>query len=218
VLAAVDYPAPQDVRRWLRRDFFPNHLRQYSKSRRKATIYWPLSTVSGDYTLWLYYPALTDQTLYIAANDFVGPKLEETSRLAAALRTRTDRSREEERQLEELQDLEAEVKELQDELLRLAPAWKPNHDDGVQITAAPLWRLFRHRSWQTVLKETWEKLEKGDYDWAHLAMTCWPTRVRQKCRTDKSLAIAHNLEDRYEQPPEKRSAGRRGRKRALEAS
>ena len=86
VFATIDYPAPEEVRHWLRREFFPLHLRQYSKSRRKAPIYWPLSTASGGYTLWLYYPALTDQTLYIAANDFVGPKLEETSRVAAALR------------------------------------------------------------------------------------------------------------------------------------
>jgi hypothetical protein len=45
----------------------------------------------------------------------------------------------------QLQDLEAELKELQDELLRIATTWRPNRDDGVQITAAPLWRLFRHR-------------------------------------------------------------------------
>jgi hypothetical protein len=42
-----------------------------------------------------------------------------------------------------------------------------------------------------VLKDTWTKLEKGDYDWAHLAMAYWPDRVREKCKTDKSLAIAH---------------------------
>jgi hypothetical protein len=217
ILATVDSPAPRDVRRWLRRDFFPHHLKQYSKSGRKAPIYWPLSTASGGYTLWLYYPAVTDQTLYTAANDFVGPKLEATSRLIADLRTRTDRSRDEERQLEQLQDLEAELKELQDELLRLAPTWKPNHDDGVQITATPLWRLFRHRSWQTVLKETWEKLEKGDYDWSHLAMSYWPDRVRKKCRTEKSLAIAHNLEQLYEPPPEKPGTSRRGHKGRADA-
>jgi hypothetical protein len=218
VVAAVDYPAPQDVRRWLQRDFFIYHLRQYSKSRRKAPIYWPLSTVSGNYTLWLYYPALTDQTLYTGANDFVGPKLEEASRLVATLRTRTERSRDDERQLEHLQGLEAELKEMQAELLRLAPSWKPNHDDGVQITAAPLWRLFRHRPWQTLLKETWERLEKGDYNWAHLAMTYWTDRVREKCRGDKSLAIAHDLEDLYESLPEKSGAGKRSRERAAEAS
>ncbi len=95
---------------------------------------------------------------------------------------------------------------------------QPNRDDGVQITAAPLWRLSGHRPWQTVLKETWEKLEQGDYDWAHLALSYWPDRVREKCRTDKSLAIAHDLEDLYEPPPEIPAASRRGRKRIAEAS
>jgi hypothetical protein len=47
VLARVDCPPPEDVRRWLQRDFFPFHLQRYSKSRRKAPIYWPLSTASG---------------------------------------------------------------------------------------------------------------------------------------------------------------------------
>jgi hypothetical protein len=218
VLATIDYPAPEDVRRWLQREFFPHHLRQYSKSRRKAPIYWPLSTISGSYALWLYYPTLTDQTLYTAANDFVGPKLEETSKLVGALRTSPSRSRDEERRLELLQDLEGELKELQNELLRLAPTWKPNDDDGVQITAAPLWRLFRHRPWQTVLKDTWEKLERGDYDWTHLAMAYWPDRVREKCRTDRSLAIAHDLEDLYESPAEKLATSSRGRKREVGSS
>jgi hypothetical protein len=45
-----------------------------------------------------------------------------------------------------------------------------------------------------VLKDTWTKLQKGDYDWAHLAHAYWPDRVREKCKTDKSLAIAHDLE------------------------
>jgi len=70
----------------------------------------------------------------------------------------------------------------------------------VQITAVPLWPLFRHKPRQKVLKDTWAKLEKGDYDWAHLAMAYWPERVREKCKTDKSLAIAHGLEDLYVEP------------------
>ena len=37
----------------------------------------------------------------------------------------------------------------------------------------------------------WKKLEAGDYDWAKLAMSLWPERVRAKCATDKSLALAH---------------------------
>jgi hypothetical protein len=54
--------------------------------------------------------------------------------------------------------------------------------------------LFLHKPWQKVLKDTWSKLEKGDYDWAHLALNYWPERVLFKCHEDRSLAIAHDVE------------------------
>jgi hypothetical protein len=202
VLTRVQTDVPGDVRRWVQRDFFPLHLKQYSKSRRKAPIYWPLSTMSGSYTLWLYYLNLTSQTLYTAVNDFVEPKLKQVSRDGAALRDKgAARTRDDEKAFEALQALELELIELRDTLLDIAPTYRPNHDDGVQITAAPLWALFRHKPWQKVLKDTWAKLEKGDYDWAHLAMSYWPDRVREKCKTDKSLAIAQDLEDLYTPTP-----------------
>lgn len=211
VLTRVDTDMPGDVRRWLQRDFFPLHLKQYSKSRRKAPIYWPLSTNSGSYTLWLYYPDLTSQTLYSAVNDFVEPKLTQVSREADELRIKgAARSRDDEKTFDALQTFELELIELRDTLLQIAPSYRPNHDDGVQITAAPLWQLFRHKPWQKVLKDTWAKLEKGDYDWAHLAMAYWPDRVREKCKTDKSLAIAHDLEHLYVEPePKPAKAGGR---------
>jgi hypothetical protein len=198
VLERVKAPVPNDVRRWLQKDFFPFHLQRYSKSRRKAPIYWPLATESGSYTLWVYYPTLSDQTLYRAVNDFVEPKLKQVSERATQLRSKGGgRSRAEEREFEEIESLEVELTEFRDSLLKIATNYHPNQDDGVQITAAPLWPLFRDKPWQKVLKETWGKLEKGEYDWAHLAMSYWPERVREKCKSDKSLAIAHNLEDLY---------------------
>lgn len=204
VLTRVDVSVPDDVRRWLQKDFFAFHLPRYSKSRRKAPIYWPLATASGSYTLWVYYPSLNNQTLFTAVNDFLdGPngKLTQVSRECAELRIKgSGRSRDEEKQYETLQTFEQELTDLHDTLLKIAPTYQPNQDDGVQITAAPLWPLFRHKPWQKVLKDTWTKLEKGDYDWAHLAMTYWPERVREKCKTDKSLAIAHGLEDLYVEP------------------
>jgi hypothetical protein len=65
-----------------------------------------------------------------------------------------------------------------------------------------LWKLFQHKPWQKKLKDTWDKLEKGDSDWAHLVYSLWPDRVRKKCQHDKSLAITHGLEDLYKAPPE----------------
>jgi hypothetical protein len=40
----------------------------------------------------------------------------------------------------------------------------------------------------------------------------WPDRVRAKCKTDKSLAIAHDLEGLYEEP-EVAPGAKRGRKK-----
>ena len=181
--------------------FFAGHLARHSRSRRQAPLYWPLSTAGGELTLWLYAPRLTDQTLYTCVNDFVEPRLARVAEAAVRLRAKgTGRGRDEETELERLQHLEGELRALRDDLLGLARIWKPNLDDGAVVTASPLWRLFRHGKWQKLLKDTWTRLEKGDYDWAHLALSLWPERVRAKCQTDKSLAIAHGLEALYEAP------------------
>ncbi|MFZ1730572.1 MAG: BREX-1 system adenine-specific DNA-methyltransferase PglX [Bacteroidota bacterium] len=199
------------LRGWFRRPagFFADHLRRYSKSRRQAPIYWPLSTRSGSYTLWLYYHRLTDQTLYTCVIDFLEPKLKQVVDDAARLRTKTVRSSFEEKDLERLSNLELELKDFRDELLRIARFWKPNLNDGVQITAAPLWQLFRLPKWQKTLKETWEKLEAGEYDWAHLALSVWPDRVVRASHKDRSYAIAHDLDERlwHETEVEKKSKG-----------
>ena len=220
VLARVAFAVPIDARRWLQREFFAYHLHRYSKSRRRAPIYWPLSTSTGLYTLWVYYPRLTSQTLYTAINDFIEPKLKQVASDVVLLRAKgTSRTRDDEKQFEALQAFEIELGGLRDTLLTIAPTYRPYHDDGVQVSAAPLWSLFRQRSWQAALKETWTKLQRGDYDWAYLSMAYWPDRVRKKCKIDKSLAITHALEELFEPPPEKMSAvGNRGQQRPRGAS
>ncbi|MBB3862675.1 hypothetical protein GGQ88_003977 [Novosphingobium hassiacum] len=196
--------------------FFARHLSGYTASKRAAPIYWPLSTASGSYTLWLYYPSLTGQTLYTAINDFIEPKLKQVDQDVAALRNKgSARSFDDEKTFEALQNLELELIEFRDTLLQIAPTYHPNQDDGVPIAAAPLWQLFRHKPWQKILKDTWANLEKGDYDWAHLAMAYWPSRVRGKCETDKSLAIAHDLEHLYVET-EPKTAKARGRMKDAE--
>jgi hypothetical protein len=144
----------------------------------------------------------------------VEPKLRQVAEAAAALRNKPNRSGKDEKELELLTDLELELKDFRDELLRIAAFWKPNLNDGVQITAAPLWKLFKLSKWQKTLKETWTKLEKGDYDWAHLAYSIWPDRVREKCKSDKSLAIAHECEELYVEPPEGKK--KRGKRKKVE--
>lgn len=110
---------------------------------------------------------------------------------------------------------------LLDEVKRVAPLWNPNLDDGVIINFALLWRLVpHHRVWQNECKSTWEGLCKGDYDWAHLAMHLWPERVVPKCAKDRSIAIAHGLEDVfwYEDSDGKGSLARSTRLRSTSSS
>ena len=61
------------------------------------------------------------------------------------------------------------------------------------INSAALWPLLLPQ-WKEP-KKWWKELAsaqgKKDYDWSHLAMRYWPTRVDAKCQADPSLGVAH---------------------------
>lgn len=178
-----------DLRTWYRRSFFEEHLRRYSRSKRKAPVYWQLGTISGSYSVWLYYPRLSRDSLYRLLNDVVKPKVTFEEQRLAGLREQNARR-------SELETQEAFVEELQafrDEVLRVAPLFDPNLDDGVLINAAPLHRLFVNAGWRRDALATWNTLAQGGTDWAHLALNLWPDRVIQKCASEGHLALAHGL-------------------------
>jgi hypothetical protein len=182
VAERVKVDVPENLRAWLAKEFFPLHIKMYSKSRRKAPIYWQLATPSASYSVWLYIHAFSKDTLFRVQNDYVAPKLAHEERRLESL-TSELRDGATAAQRKTLGAQEAVVDELRaflDEVKRVAPLWKPNLDDGVIINFAPLWRLVPC---------------EGKYDWAHLAMHLWPERVVPKCAKDRSLAIAHGLED-----------------------
>lgn len=189
-----------DLRPWFRRAFFDQHIKRYSKSRRKAPIYWQLSTPSCSYAIWLYYHRFTKDTFYKILNDYVNPKLKDEERRLTVLHQDAGQNPTSGQRIE-IAAQEIVVEELhtfRDEVARIAPLWNPDLNDGVIINFAPLWRLVpQHRQWQKECKDCWDKLVKGDYDWAHLAMHLWPERVVQECATDRSLAIAHGLEKNF---------------------
>ena len=68
----------------------------------------------------------------------VEPNIEHIQQDLVALRNKSARNREEEARLAKLADSAGELNDFRDELLRLAKFWRPNLNDGVQITAAPL--------------------------------------------------------------------------------
>jgi len=88
----------------------------------------------------------------------------------------------------------------------------------VIINAAPLHQLFGLRKWAKDTEAVWRKLEKGEYDWAHMAYTLWPDRVREVCKHDRSIAIAHGLEELCEVPEKgAKKRGKRQKKRGQES-
>jgi hypothetical protein len=192
---------PDNLRAWLASEFFPMHIKMYSRSRRKAPIYWQLATPSASYSVWLYIDAFTKDTMFRVQNDYVGGEQgklrHEERRLELLMRELPSKATAAQRK--ELAAQEAFVEELRaflEEVKRVAPLWNPCLDDGVIINFAPLWRLVpQNRSWQKELRSTWDALCEGKFDWAHLAMHLWPERVVPNCARDRSLAIAHGLED-----------------------
>jgi hypothetical protein len=83
--------------------------------------------------------------------------------------------------------------------------YDPDLDDGVMINSAALWPLLQPQ-WSTPAancpKRWWKYLVtargRQDFDWSHLAMRYWPTRVDEKCQADPSLAVAHGCFWRYQ--------------------
>lgn len=178
--------------------FFADHLKTYSKSRRQAPIYWQLAAGSGSYAIWLYFHRLTADTIFRVLNEILQVRLPEAERdvYEAQQDVASGGASGAAERLLKSQGLLHDIRQLQSELQLVAPLWKPELDDGVVINHSILWRITPNSPWQRKCKECWDKLVRGDFDWAHLAFHLWPERVIRKCITDRSLAIAHGMEDR----------------------
>jgi hypothetical protein len=197
-VAALLDPKGHDLRAWIAGSFFEHHLKRHSKSRRNAPILWQLGTHSGSYSVWLYARRLTGDTFFQLQNEVVGPKLTYEERQLTSLieNASGSPSAAERKEIAAREALVEGLRAMLDEIKRVAPLWNPNLDDGVVLTMAPLRRLVpQHKPWHKELESIWTELAAGKHDWAHLAMHLWPERVVPKCVTDRSLAIAHGLED-----------------------
>jgi hypothetical protein len=201
----------KDLRSYFRnaRNFFSEHIRQYSKSRRKAPIYWLLQSARKTYGVWLYYHRLTRDTLFHLLQAYVEPKIRLEDARRHELRrmyelAKASNNIKNERELaKKMDDQEAIASELADfkskiqavaygKLAGAEPecrGWDPNLSDGVILNIAPLHSVV---PWKEPTK-TWHELAGAEYDWSHVAMCFWPKRVEDKCRQDRSIALAHGM-------------------------
>jgi SAM-dependent methyltransferase len=160
----------KSLRDGLRKGFWKDHLSRYSKSRRQAPIYWPLTTKSKGWGLWLYAPALTRETLFAVAaeaarrerlgQDSVGRLAIEASgpgRTAAQIARDLDAER---KLTVELADFRIEAERV------AAMGWSPDLDDGFVLCAAPLAGLLPQWKEAEVKRK---ELRSGKYPWATVA-------------------------------------------------
>jgi hypothetical protein len=192
-------PKGKSIRSWLAAEFFDDHMKRYSMSRRKAPQIWQIAVPSRKFSVWMYSQNLTRDSFIQVQNDITGPKLAyEELQLTNLMQASGDSGTfKEVKEIETQKTFVEELRELHDEIKRVAPLWVPSLDDGVVLAMSPLWRLVPHdKGWQRELKTKWSELVAGKYDWSHLAMHYWPERVVPKCAVDRSLAIAHGLEEK----------------------
>ncbi len=172
-----------------------------SSSTRKAAakpIYWQLSIPSSKYSVWLYYHRFNEDTLYKVLSEYVVPKVQSEERKLEILQREYSPkpTASQSNEISEQESLLNELRWMREELEMVAPLWNPNLDDGVELNFAPLWRLVpQNKSWQKHIKSRWDELCSSKYDWSYIAMRLWPERAIHACISDRSIAIAHGLED-----------------------
>lgn len=164
--------------------FWDDHVSRYSKSRRKAPIYWLLQSSKKNYGLWLYYHRLDKDILFKARQNYVEPKIRlEQTRLDSLRSQKTAQgtaakgAKKFDKEIERQEALLVELKDFAEKLERAAKlsfgnpekldsavVYDPDLNDGVVLTIAPLWELV---PWK-LAKDYWEELLEGKYEWSSM--------------------------------------------------
>ncbi len=214
--AAID--PKSSLRDYLRTAFFEDVHRKMYENRPS---HWPLSSEKKTFVAWVNIHRWSESTLRVLLADHLIPtlaRLEGELNDIRAARDGADKkaAREAEKRMPKAQKCRDELAEFVANVEQCAekgpppvdgkcPAreadarYAPDLDDGVMINSAALWPLLAPQ-WKDP-KKWWKELATGqgkkDYDWAHLAMRYWPTRVDAKCQQDPSLGVAHGCFWRY---------------------
>ena len=188
------------LRWYLETIFYRWHIGRY----RKRPVYWFLQSPRKRFGVWVFHERLTKDTLFRIRSEYVQPKIRLIESQIADIQNRANVAEGKEKrrlgkEMTPLHDIVDDVREFERRLKYISEVrgYTPHIDDGVLLNMAPLWELIS--SWQAEPNKAWEELGAGKYDWSYQAMDHWPERVREKCKTNKSFAIAHGLLNLYEE-------------------
>lgn len=153
--------------------FWDDHIKRYSKSRRKAPIYWLLQSSKKNFALWVYYHRLDKDILFKALLNYVEPKLrKEEARLGelrsqkAALGSAAKGSKKLDKDIDRQEAFLSELRDFEDKLRRAANLHlEPDLNDGVVLNIAPLRELV---PWKEA-RSYWDDLMDGQYEWSSIA-------------------------------------------------
>lgn len=198
------------LRGWLDRfagtpdkSFWKYHHQLY----RKRPVYWPFQSPKKTFTLWVFHEKIGPNTLH-TLKDLTDVRLNLLERQITDLRPAAATNRAKEKELQKLLEQSDDLREFSNRLkVHIDAGYTSCIDDGVLLNAAPLHDLFP--SW-TETAAAWKELKAEKYEWSHQAMRHWPDRVTEACRSNRSFAIAHNLEHLCPAAPPK--AKKRGKK------
>lgn len=159
--------------------FWMDHVKRYSKSRRKAPIYWYLRSAKGNFGLWFYYHRLDKDILFKALLNYVEPKIRLEEDRLNTLRSRKEavgssgrEAKQIEKDMDHQEQFVSELHDFKDKLRRAADLHlEPDLNDGVVLNIAPLWELV---PWKEA-KKYWEELNEGKYEWSSIGK-----QLRQK--------------------------------------
>jgi hypothetical protein len=159
--------------------FWDDHIARYSKSRRKAPIYWLLQSSKKSYAFWLYYHRLDKDLLFKALVQYVEPKIQRETNHLDEMRRKKQAAGESgkeakklDKDIERQEDLISELQGFYDKVQHAARLHlEPDLNDGVVLNIAPLHELVPWRE----AEEYWEELLEGKYEWSSIGK-----QLRQK--------------------------------------
>jgi len=152
--------------------FWDDHVKRYTKSRRKAPIYWLLQSSKKNYALWIYYHRLDKDILFKALLNYVEPKIRrEESRLDELRSQKTAAgpaakgAKKLDKDIERQDAFLSELRDFEEKLRRAANLHlDPDLNDGVVLNIAPLRELV---PWKEA-KSYWDDLMEGKYEWSSI--------------------------------------------------
>ncbi len=150
--------------------FWDDHVKRYSKSRRKAPIYWLLQSSKRNYALWVYYHRFDKDMLFKSLLNYVEPKIQREENRLSELRAQKSsvgdsgsEAKKTDREIEKQEDLLTELRGFEDKLRKVADLHLvPDLNDGVVLNIAPLHELV---PWKEA-KKYWSELLAGKFEWS----------------------------------------------------